>query len=983
MMHTGVRKILYTVIITAILACAVPCQVAAAPGYAFSQKYSAYNVVSSAFRNYGVSSVLMDSRGRIWVGTLNGLYVNNNGKTFTLFPLQNANDKIINRLLIHEGMLYVGTNEGVNRIDLHSLSARALMLKDVRGNVIHNYCMPVRVDKAKNLLFYTGYNTGAYYEHHLPTGKATFLFNHSDGFRAFKVNKDDKLKALWAVETTGLLEHRLDGDSIKSSAWFKGYDGTPSLTIHEAHIDATDTIWCATNKGLLGVDVNTHGYKILTFPAYDTYELTDVVLWGGRIICATKNAGIIIWNRLDNSMVNIAHKPDDPFTILSNKVWKLNMTADKLLVAATDRGMSVIALEGNMQHAFNPVGDANVHHISKGRGTWTAGIGNNIFVLRPADFKIIETLSLANDEYSITAEELEDNSRLIITNKRVFWWVDGSLKSIQVAGKHAVCERIVKENDSSYFLCGQTGIYRWRVGKVTAEQLYQTDREPYSWYSAVIPVNDSVILANAYLSFIKALVVQGDSLRPLTLLKTFGNVNHWLKLSDSKVLLGSTNGVSVFDLETLDETPVDSNFNEHIFAFVRRGGDTLLIGEKEIYNYKNGRITSRQNVYAGFHNISNINRLLADDRYIWFSNGYELYREPFWSKVPVQHFFYVNVYENNIPVDNSIEVPAEQNLILQANSVCYAPYINYKVQYRLSDIEPGWNTLEGAHIRYTQLQPGNYTLYVQAVAGTQTLFYKKIQVVVKPAWYQTVLAKIALILIITAVVAALFFLRVRAIRRKADNVLALQRRMNELENKALRSQMNPHFLFNTLNSINHYILNNEMQEASHYLTRFSKLVRLVLDNSRREWISLERELEALNIYLELEMMRRNNEFDYSIALKKDVAASSFLVPPLILQPFVENAIWHGLSTIARDGFIEITVNAVGDDGICIVIEDNGIGYIPGNKEESKKDHDSFGMAGTRDRLQLMHPDNRYVIEPLHNEEQKLVGTRVSIYIYND
>ena len=129
---------------------------------------------------------------------------------------------------------------------------------------------------------------------------------------------------------------------------------------------------------------------------------------------------------------------------------------------------------------------------------------------------------------------------------------------------------------------------------------------------------------------------------------------------------------------------------------------------------------------------------------------------------------------------------------------------------------------------------------------------------------------------------------------KERQVAELKQKATELEMQALRAQMNPHFIFNSLNSINRFILQNDRAQASEYLTKFSKLVRMILQNSQASLIPLESELESLELYLNLEAVRFNYHFDYKISVPKDLDISALQVPPLILQPYVENAIWHGL-----------------------------------------------------------------------------------------
>ena len=139
----------------------------------------------------------------------------------------------------------------------------------------------------------------------------------------------------------------------------------------------------------------------------------------------------------------------------------------------------------------------------------------------------------------------------------------------------------------------------------------------------------------------------------------------------------------------------------------------------------------------------------------------------------------------------------------------------------------------------------------------------------------------------------------------------LQQQRTEMEMQALRAQMNPHFIFNSLNSINRFILQNNRAQASEYLTKFSKLVRMILQNSQASLITLESELESLELYLNLEALRFNYHFDYNITVPKDLDIEVLQVPPLILQPYVENAIWHGLMHKEEKGHLDIDISEEG------------------------------------------------------------------------
>jgi sensor histidine kinase YesM len=204
----------------------------------------------------------------------------------------------------------------------------------------------------------------------------------------------------------------------------------------------------------------------------------------------------------------------------------------------------------------------------------------------------------------------------------------------------------------------------------------------------------------------------------------------------------------------------------------------------------------------------------------------------------------------------------------------------------------------------------------------------------------------------------------------------------ESQMSALRSQMNPHFIFNTLNSINSYIIENKKDEASDYLTDFSRLMRIILEHSQKRTVTLAEELDALKLYLELESKRLNAVFDYNITINRDIDPKEILTPPLIIQPFAENAIWHGLREKRSGGHIGITVKKY-DEGILIVVQDDGIGRRAAGKIEKIKEGNSFGTAATMQRILLNDPRSKVETEDLYTEDGKAAGTRVNIYLYHN
>lgn len=211
----------------------------------------------------------------------------------------------------------------------------------------------------------------------------------------------------------------------------------------------------------------------------------------------------------------------------------------------------------------------------------------------------------------------------------------------------------------------------------------------------------------------------------------------------------------------------------------------------------------------------------------------------------------------------------------------------------------------------------------------------------------------------------------------------LEQQATELEMQALRAQMNPHFIFNSLNSINRFILQNNKAQASEYLTKFSKLVRMILQNSQASLIPLESELEALKLYLDLEALRFEYHFTYKISVPKDMDTEILKVPPLIIQPYTENAIWHGLMHKEEKGHLEIEVTQEGNN-LLFKITDDGIGRKQAAELASKSAtrHKSMGLKITADRIAMLHKlngaESPVTINDLVNADGSAAGTEVII-----
>lgn len=221
----------------------------------------------------------------------------------------------------------------------------------------------------------------------------------------------------------------------------------------------------------------------------------------------------------------------------------------------------------------------------------------------------------------------------------------------------------------------------------------------------------------------------------------------------------------------------------------------------------------------------------------------------------------------------------------------------------------------------------------------------------------------------------LAFLMFKSIKqqRLANNLLAL---------KTLRTQMNPHFIFNALNSVNSFIASNDERTANRYLTDFSLLMRAVLENSENDFIPLEKEIELLELYTKLEHFRFKNKFDYNLTVDKNVVVNDFVIPPMLLQPYVENAVWHGLRYKKTKGHLNITIVQTASDEIKITISDDGIGRENSKalKTEHQQKQNSKGLGNIKKRVLILNSMYKDKVDVFIDDLQKGVdpGTKVEV-----
>jgi ligand-binding sensor domain-containing protein/two-component sensor histidine kinase len=328
---------------------------------------------------------------------------------------------------------------------------------------------------------------------------------------------------------------------------------------------------------------------------------------------------------------------------------------------------------------------------------------------------------------------------------------------------------------------------------------------------------------------------------------------------------------------------------------------------------------------------------------------------------------------------------SDNNLHFTVGAICLTDPSKVRYAFRLLGADTNWYYTKVRNITYNYLRPGKYRLQVKACNnnGVWTAVPLEYQFSIRPPYWQAWWFIALIIAVVAAAIVWAFRRRMALVKVKA----AVRQQMAELEAKAIRAQMNPHFIFNSLNAIQESVVMNDFDTSYQYLSKFSKLLRMVLDNSEKNMIPLRDEIEMNRLYLELESLRFRHSFHFSIEADDDIDVNSVLFPSIMVQPFIENAIWHGLLPKPGDKQVSVSYSSTGTEIVC-TIDDNGIGRK--KAEEIKKNKlgtqffTSKAISLVRQRIEIFKQAgtvkaNLEIIDKI-SENGEPLGTKVVVSI---
>lgn len=523
--------------------------------------------------------------------------------------------------------------------------------------------------------------------------------------------------------------------------------------------------------------------------------------------------------------------------------------------------------------------------------------------------------------------------------------------------------------------------------------------------------------------------------------KNFRRLNAIAINGKSEIVIGGINGLWTYDRKKESLYYIGykhrllqnrilglSYFDDSLLAIGTKGSGILLYTGKTATQINSEKGLSGDNIYAVCHDSSaiwaatnkGVSKITITNRaplkytiktYSMMDglpsneiNDIEIVRNKIWvasnKGVTFFHPDSVNSAHIDLPIYlNTIQINDKDTSILPNYKLTYdqnnikvnftglgfksAGKLNYR--YRMIGLDTSWTYTKSREIQFTTLPANNYTLILNVMNADNT-WSKNVSIVHfdislpfwKQWWFQLV--------VIVLCAYTMFFLirfRLKRVEQRKEKINDLNKILMNLKLKALRAQMNPHFTFNVMNSIQHFIANNDGEAANRYLSRFSKLIRLILNNSEKNQVPIADEIKALELYLELEAMRFEERFEYKISVDKSIDILEVEIPSMLIQPYVENSIKHGILNLGRRGVIQIDIEKH-DKFLKCIIEDNGVGRSHSVFLNKNISHKSFGTAITQERLAAINALNNSKLSEnvidLYDDKGEPIGTRVEIYI---
>ena len=481
-------------------------------------------------------------------------------------------------------------------------------------------------------------------------------------------------------------------------------------------------------------------------------------------------------------------------------------------------------------------------------------------------------------------------------------------------------------------------------------------------------------------------ILKNDSIQALQIPKNKDNSIHnkpilsLSKLNNNTLLVGTdAYGAFITDLKTI--TPLRETEYLSINDSFIENNNLWLATNEGVWHYK--KTPDNKCIFVATYDendgllLKNAKSVYATEKDLLISSNIGIVsipRKKNNSKYLLDIYVANTNYNGNKIISNSVKYTSDNTISFSIANVDFSENTQFSYEYQLLPIQKEWISTTSKQLLFNDLSPNKYKLNIRSKGKTNTVVFK-----ILPLWHQTWLAKIFFgLLLFSFIVGLILLIRKRELKKQAIELNA-KRKLAEFELYALRSQMNPHFVFNSLNAIQYFINDNKVELSEKYLVKFSKLIRMFFDFSKHKVISLEDEICLLNGYLEIEKLRFGHEFNYNINIDKNLN-KDLEIPAMLLQPVVENAVNHGLFHKHGKGLISISFTKINPTIYKVIIEDDGIGREKATelKRHSLNQHLSKSTQILKERINLLNQSKEWHITYKVTDLDKTTheGTRV-------
>jgi ligand-binding sensor domain-containing protein/two-component sensor histidine kinase len=945
--------------------------------------FNTLTVKNGLVNNY-VACIREDAKRNLWIGTING-FCQYNGINFKCYKPDEKDEALtVNEIdFDSKGRKWLATNQGVILFDEKSKNLYTYIYKKakIRPSVVN----AILVDKDDNVWYGDGDGlykikvSGNVYDV-IKYGKAKGFMNNS--INTLKLDKDGWL---W-IGTYG------DGAYVYNGKQFSRIDPELELykkTILDFYFDKHDNVWMATlTDGVAQYNTISKTFNWLSDKEglSNNHVRSIIQDRSGNFWFGTSGGGVC--NYFGKQFTNYDNSTPG---IKGNFIYSIfRDSKQRLWFGTSEKGVSVYdSLKFSNYSEANGFADVKVKAIHEDNygNIYFGTDGQGVYVFNNTEFKFLEELG-------------KKYIRGIVKDK------DGNLW-FATAGKGLF--KLVLNSDKVFMLNFTTkdGLLHDRL------TCLHYDKKGRIWYGTEANgigciegdrVSERTITEKNGLASNSIRCLNEDT-RGHLWIGTVGEGITSLPLYQEKFLVENydhTNGLTSSNIYLLC-----FDANDNLFVGTETGLDHIIFDKErkptEIKHYSKGE------GFAGIETCQNSYFNDADGT-IWFGtinclSKYNPANQVKNEAEPVTNITDVNIgyysiaetsYKNCIGDWNtvsSIELPHNENTIsFEFTGINFSNPYAVRYQWKLEGADKDWSPVQAdSKVNYSGLAPGKYTFMVKACNedGVWNKVPTKIEFSIEAPFWMRWWFIASLVVLLAVIIILIFKWRVNRIKSKAaeeQQKIQLEKDVMELEQKALRLQMNPHFIFNALNSIQSQIGTDNEQTARYYLAKFSRLMRQILDNSRNSEISLEEEVNTLENYLLIEKFCNGDRFDYKITVSEQLEKDYVKIPPMLLQPFIENSIKHGLKHVeGKRGMIEVKFEEKNNALECSVT-DNGIGRKKAeemSKNSKETYHKSTALIVTQERLDLLKGDDRIrslEIIDLYDDNGDAVGTKVIVRV---